>query len=411
MTRARNSFGCVVVGSVVALASADAAAGDGIRPRTPVVWTDDTPCSIAVDRSADPVVHLPYTIAVEDPPAGETVTDDEVADGRRHQFFAFSSDIDPRIAMPDWITDADVLAAAALDLAEPETIEPDAVLESHSVLADTFVRIDADDARRPITFAVADAGVDWDTSGLATGAWIVRAYTWDPWPSLWAAPRPGVVAVADDDDPGSHAPAHAVHTTSEVLYRDEVGSIVGCLVAMDGTQVTGEWTFFDEPDGAWTPFVQDEPVVGDAFELAFAPPEPLWGRFAVIRVTAIDPLDRSSIAFVPVRITVLASDAPPDCASEPDACTTSSSGAGTSGGDDDAAVESTTSVVGDEGTTDVDTDTGADPRADADDPGRDGCSCAADHRVDASAWLVLVAITGVRLRRRRPRAIHPRRES
>jgi hypothetical protein len=397
----------IAVGSVVALASAAAAAGDGIRPRTPVVWPDDTPCSLTVDRSVDPVAQLPYTIAAEDPPAGETTTADEVADGRRHQFFAFSTDIDPRIAMPEWITDADVLAAAALDLAEPDTIEPDAVLESHSVLADTFVRIDADDARRPITFAVADAGVDWDTSELATGAWVVRAYTWDPWPSLWASPRPGVVAVADDADPGSHAPAHAVHATSEVLYRDDVGSIVGCLVAMDGTEVTAEWTFFDEPDGEWVAFVQDEPVVGDAFELAFAPPEPLWGRFAVIRVTATDPMDRSSIAYVAKRITVLDSDAPPECATEPDACaTTSGESAGSSS---ESAPDATTSAADGESSTDAGAGTSSGPSIDMPEPGGSGCSCAADHRVNAGEQLVLIVVVGLGVRRRRRRSFHPNR--
>jgi hypothetical protein len=386
--------------STGSLASADAAAGDGIRPRTPVVWPADVPCSVRVDRSVAPIVHLAYEIAVEDPPAGEAVTDDEVADGRRHQFFAFASDIDPRIAMPDWITMADVDAAAELDLVDPAAIEADAVLEAHSVLAATFLRIDADDARRPITFAAADAGVDWDTTGLATGGWVVRAYTWDPWPNRWAAPRPGVVVVGDGPDAADHAPALAISIEDDVLYRDELGTITGCVAAMDGTTVTAEWTFFDEPAGEWQSFATDEPLAGDALVLAFAPPEPLWGRFAVIRVTATDPMDRSWTAYLQARVTVLASDTPADCDAVPSSCDTSDGG---SSGSSEATAASETTVAGeDESTGNESTSTGVaqdDPRS----SGGSGCSCAADHRDDSVAAAALGGIVCVFARRRRSR--------
>lgn len=390
---------------VTGLAPATAAAGDGIRPRTPVVWPDDVPCSIAIDRSVDPVVHLPYSILAEDPPAGEMITADEVSDGRRHQFIAFSADIDPRIAMPDWITMADVERAAEVGIVDIATVESDSVLESHPILADTFVRIDADDARRPITFAMADAGVDWDTSALASGPWIVRAYTWDPWPNAWAGPRKGVIAVGDDADPGSQLPALAVHASSEVLYRDEVGTIAGCILAMDGTTVSADWAFFGDLDSEWLRFAEDEPVDGDAFELVFAPPEPLWGQFAVIRVIATDPLDRSWTAYVPTRVTILASDRPKEC-DEPDpACDTSGGNASTGAAtDDDGAIVSTTDAGGSSDEADEPSTSGAN-----EDPVHtpEGCGCAAD-----SAWpadsgfpravaLVVLGVLGVLARRRR----------
>jgi hypothetical protein len=375
--------------SVIGLAPVTAAAGDGIRPRTIVLWPDDVPCSITALRAIDPIVHLSYAIAAEDPPAGEAITQDEVADGRRHQFFAFASDIDPRIAMPEWIAPADVMAAADMGLVDPAVLEPDDVLETHGVLADTFVRIDPDDARRPITFAAAEAGVDWDTTGLSTGAWVVRAYTWDPWPSRWAAPRPGVVAIADDADPGSHAPAHAVQTASEVLHRDEVAAIEGCISAMDGTTVTGEWTFFDDIDAAWVPFVEDVPVEGNAFALAFAPPESLWGRFAVLRVTATDPLDRVYIAYVQHRVTVLASDRPQDCDPIEDACDTDNGS--TSGSSDGAAADATSSSQTGESSSTSGNATSSAPAEDEHANSGAGCSCAADHE---TGGLVLVALTG-----------------
>ncbi|HET6582206.1 MAG TPA: hypothetical protein VFG69_02140 [Nannocystaceae bacterium] len=365
--------------AVIGLAPASAAAGDGIRPRTVVVWPDDVPCSIAIDRATDPVVHLPYSILAEDPPAGATITDDEVEDGRRHQFFAFSADIDPRIAMPEWITMADVERAAALDLVDVATVESDSVLESHPILADTFARIDADDARRPITFAMADAGVDWDTSALAPGPWIVRAYTWDPWPNAWSAARTGVIAVGDDADPGSHAPALAVHASSDVLYRDDVGTIAGCVIAMEGTTVSADWAFFGDPAGEWLPFAHDEPVDGDAFELAFTPPESLWGQFAVIRVVATDPLARSWTAYVPTRITVLASDRPQQC-DEPDpACDTSGGLATTDSGSEGADGHSpTTSAAADGSSGTNEPSTSGDDEESMRDP--QGCGCGAAPR-------------------------------
>jgi len=382
------------------LAPATAAAGDGIRPRTIVIWPDDVPCSVTVDRATDPIAHLPYGIPAEDPPAGETITEDEVADGRRHQFFAFSADIDPRIAMPEWIALADVMAAADKGLVDAATVGPDDVLDTHAVLAASSLRIDADDARRPITFATAEAGVDWDTTGLATGAWIVRAYTWDPWPNRWALPHPGVIAVADDADPGSHAPAHAVHAASDVLYRDDVSAIDGCIAAMDGTTVTGEWAFFDDPDSAWVPFAADVPVAGDAFELAFAPPEPLWGGFAVIRVTATDPLERAHVAYVQRRITVLASDRPQDCDPAVDGCETSSDG--TPGSSDDVDADASSSPAdGSDVTSDGVTPSSSAPGEDEPASTGAGCSCAADHEVDLFVLVALTGFTFAATRRRR----------
>ena len=40
------------------------------------------------------------------------------------------------------------------------------------------MRVTADAERRPITFAEAAKGFDWDTSGIASGGYIVQGYTW-----------------------------------------------------------------------------------------------------------------------------------------------------------------------------------------------------------------------------------------
>jgi MYXO-CTERM domain-containing protein len=317
------------VGAVIGIAG-DARAGDGIRPRTPVTWPEDVPCLLEVDRAVAATVELPYAIPFEDPMAGASITRDEVPDGRRQQFFAFAADIDPRVAMPEWISWDDVTAAAALGLTDPATVEDAWVLESHPLLAELFVRIDPDDARRPITFATAAAGASWDTSMLAPGTYVVRAYTWDPWPNLWAHPRRGAVRVFDDVDDPALVPALAVGIDTAVLHRNELGMLHGCVAAPVGTTLSAAWADFTDPDGAFTEFGAIE-VSGDEIAIPFEPPEALWGKFAVVRVTAIDPAGLRYDAFVPESITILASDAPSDCegGSFVEGCSTSSGDGGT----------------------------------------------------------------------------------
>ena len=195
--------GAIACGAAVWLTSSAAHAIDGVRPRTIAQWPDDVSCMTVVDRSVSPIGHFGYRIAVEDPPRGMAITEDEVEDGRRHQFLAFP-DVDPRLAMPEWITWADVARAAEKGLVDPARVVDAWVLETHPVFAPTFVRIDLDDARRPITFAAAEGGVDWDTAGVLAGGWVVRAYTWDPWPNAWSDVRPGVIAIVDGPDPAAH---------------------------------------------------------------------------------------------------------------------------------------------------------------------------------------------------------------
>lgn len=293
--------------------TSDAQAIDGVRPRTLVLWPDDTPCLVEVDRSVDPVVNLPYAIPFEDPAAGQSITEDEVTDGRRHQFFAFAQDIDPRIALPPWISWADIDRAALLGIVDPMNVEEDWVLDGHPLLGSFFVRVDPDDARHPITFETAAMGVDWDTSMVVPGTYVVRAYTWDPWPNDWADPRHGALRVYDDTGDPTLVPALAVDIDEPNLYRNEVGMLSGCLAAPAGTTLTAAWADFTDPLGPFTDFadgiVADDGVVAIMFE----PPEPLWGGFAVIRVTAIDPSGLRYDAFVPRSITILASDKPGGC--------------------------------------------------------------------------------------------------
>ncbi|HWB75383.1 MAG TPA: MYXO-CTERM sorting domain-containing protein [Nannocystaceae bacterium] len=387
----------------------DARAIDGGRPRTLVLWPDDTPCLVEVDRSIDPVVNLPYAIPFEDPAAGQTITEDEVADGRRHQFFAFAQDIDPRIALPAWISWADIDRAAMLGIVDPMNIEDDWVLDGHPLLGSFFVRIDADDARHPITLEVAALGADWDTSMVSPGTYVVRAYTWDPWPNDWADPRHGALRVYDDVDDPTLVPALAVDIDKPNLFRNEVGTLSGCLAAPAGTTLTAAWADFTDPDGPFTDFadgiVADDGVVAIMFE----PPEPLWGGFAVIRVSAIDPTGLRYDAFVPRSITILASDKPADCdegtgfvgapgcgSSEGEGEGEGEASSGNAASESEGGSAASEASAGTTGPSGSGSDSGSAPERSGDEP---GCGCATPAtRGDAMLALLVLA-----LRRRRQR--------
>ncbi|MFO0632226.1 MAG: hypothetical protein U0168_05175 [Nannocystaceae bacterium] len=366
-------------------------------------WPDDVPCLLEVDRTRDAVVVLPYTIALEDPPAGEDITDDEVADGRRQQFLAFAADIDPRLALPEWITDADVQAAAAKGLVDPATVQPQAVLEHVPALADVLVRIDADDARRPITFAVADAGAAWDTSGIAAGTYVVRAYTWDPRPSAWALPRRGAVRVFDALDDPALVPALAVSIEPAVLHRDELGMIHGCLAAPAGTTLSAAWADFTDVDGGFTEFAEGIVAADGVIAIEFTPPEALWGGFGVLRVRATDPQGLVYDAFVPDRVTVLATDAPPDCETAfVDGCGSSSSSAG--GSDERGDADTTGTAAGtSSGAAGSSSSTSAAAPAD-DGAAAHGCGCSAARSCGGTGMALLLIAS----RRRRTRGIAAR---
>jgi hypothetical protein len=401
------------------LVAGEAAAIDGVRPRTPVVWPDDVPCLVTVDRSATAVVNLPYGIPFDDPPAGEPLSDDEVADGRRHQFIAFSADLDPRVPMPAWIAMDDVYAAAMLGLVDPAEVDPASVLEGHPQLGDTFVRIDPDDERRPITFATAEAGAGWDTSAVAAGTYVVRAYTWDPWPNMWSPPRRGVVRVVDDAGDPSLVPALSIGLADPVLHRNERGTLDGCLAAAPGTELSAAWADFNDVAAAWTTFadglVADDGVVA----IPFDPPEALWGGFAALRVSAVDPSRLRFDAYVPGPITILASDAPTGCEGAGESGCESSSGSdatgpsdtgmpGTHGGDDTTGERGSSGGI--DGMTTAST-AGAD--VDVDEPAPQTCACVAHGAGPAASWLFWLvpaaSIVTSRARRVSRRSAPPRR--
>lgn len=378
--------------AVLGLWASPAAASNGTKPRIPVIWTD-VACMTVVDRSAEANLHLTYMVSQDDT---DPLTPDEVDDSRTHQFFALCRDRDPQSFLPRWITQADIDRAAAVGAA-PDGIDPEDVFETSTEWADCWVRINGDDERVPISMAAAANGVDWDTSTAPAGVYVLEGYTWEPALNIWAG-RPGVVKVVDGPSLASSGPALSVSNTEEVLNKNEPVTIEGCVSAMDGSTLTAYWGMA-EPDVAWQPFIEDDPVSGDSFAVEFQPPEELTGESAMIRVDITDPMGRSYTSYMRELVIVLGTEGPGSCMDDGGGfiggagCGGSSSGDGTgsgsasSGGDETAGPASTSGGPGQDG---------------GDEGGGQGCGChTASGAPVAPVGLGLLGLGLLGLRRRR----------
>jgi hypothetical protein len=303
---------------VLMLAPHEVWAVDGVKPRSLVIWGDD-PCMTVVDRSVDPVVHLPYCISFEDPEPGEGLQAYEVADSRTHQFLATARSVDLVVPLPSWVTHADIDAYALLavehdPLFEAAMIDPEDVFETSTMWAGAWLRINGDDERRPAKFEVAAEGVDWNTASVPAGVYEIHGYTYEP-PLNQYGPlrRNGVVKVVDGPDLAQSGPAVAFETIPGgiILYRNGATLLTGCVDAMEGTTLTAEWSPYG--DVAWTPFAQDVEITGESFELELVAPEPLAGASGMLRVTARDPMGREYTSYLSTDLTVLAADNPGAC--------------------------------------------------------------------------------------------------
>jgi hypothetical protein len=329
-----------------------ALAGNALNPRTPVVW-EDVPCLQRVDRSEDPIMHLPYAIPREDTDR----TADEVDDSRTHQFFAFCRPRHPQDPLPNWITWADVEAATATGLLGSATeVDDTDVLETSTAWEDCWFRITEDDARRPILFEVAESGVDWDTSTVPPGPYTVAGFTHEPIFNLWIT-RPGVVLV-HDGAPEALGPFGAVTTEEAIVEQGTTVTIEGCIDADPETRLTA-WISGTQGANApgwqptWVAFAEDHPIDGDIFSVDLLTPAELAGQSSMIRIDFEDPTGRTYTTYMQDRIIILAGTdpgcEPPDCedgstGGDPvDATTTDD---GTSPADEDAGCGCTSSPRG-----------------------------------------------------------------
>ena len=283
----------------LALVPLCAHAANGLRPRTPAQFAD-VPCIVTVDRSVDPVFHIDYAVPFDD----IELTEDELPDSRRHQFFALAQQtFDFRL--PVWINQSDFDRAQQNGDITKEFGDEDILERSAVWPAGTWVRITPDDPRIPITVEQANMGVDWDTTDVAVGTWFVGAYTWEPENNLWAF-RFGAVRIVDPTAPGSGAPA------GFLAFEDNPTATVGqayavpaCVAADSGSTMTASWGILEgltEP--AWVDFAAGQSASDGDFSLEFVPPAEAAGQQVKIRLEITDPDGRNYVAFTPTPIQV-----------------------------------------------------------------------------------------------------------
>lgn len=282
-----------------------------MKPRIPVTWEPAPPCLEFVDRSADAVYRFEYSILDEDPSPGEDLLPDEVDDSRRHQFFAFSRQGNPQTEFPyNWITPADVSAAVEKSLITETTVGPEETLETSPLWQGNFVRITPDDARRPISHESVAAPVEWDTSGVDAGAYMLWGYTWEPAFNEWSQ-RYGNVVIVHDGDPSAVGPAAAITNGELIVYSDEAAVVEGCVFADEGTTVDA---YFSEtpPNNAssdwqptWVSAVEGHEVSGDSFAVEFMPGGGHSTPTLLVRLVFNDPSGRSYEAHMPFLVNVL----------------------------------------------------------------------------------------------------------
>lgn len=298
------------LGCVAALAwSRPAHAGNEAHVRTPVLWPSE--CGRVVERGVDPIAHFDYAIPYED----TDKTADELSDSRTHQFFALCRQHPVSELLPAWVTRDDVDRSVLADLLEPDEVTYREILDETTIWTDCFVRITADDARRPITFAQAELGVDWDTSTVAIGVWSLAGYTFEPPLNLWRD-RPGFVKILDDrDDPEQDLPAIALLGDEQAVEPGEMMRFEACVDVLEPARIELEWAPF-QPSLEWQPLDTIE-VDGDGL-LMIEPPSPIAAADSelLVRARLIDALGREYVAHAPVRVSVLA--CPEQGCSEPD---------------------------------------------------------------------------------------------
>jgi hypothetical protein len=210
-----------------------------------------------------------------------------------------------------------VQAAAAKGLAEPELLGVADVLETNTELEGCWWRITADDERRPITQAMADEGVRWDTGQVDPGVYKLYGYTYEPAYNLWSK-RPGFVRVVDEADPATIGPAVAGAFDGEpIFFRNDTGELHACVDAMAGSTLSAHWSVAAAgvaPD--WTPFLEEAPASSGTNILTFPVPSEAAGQSIMIRMEVKDPQGRVHSAYVPDIVVVLAQDRPGGCSGD-----------------------------------------------------------------------------------------------
>lgn len=275
-----------------------------MHPRTPVQWPAGA-CIEVVERSGDPVLHLDYAVAADD----TMVTIDELPDSRTHQFLAFDRHHPPGEPLPRYLSESDLQRAIDAGLEDAEVQGTGVVIDTDPLWGPAMTRITGDDMRVPITVEQAAMGVDWDTSGVAEGAYFVAGYTWEPKLNLWS-PRDAVVLVVDELGPTS-PPAAAMPGLFELVDTlvtvGEPFEVRACARAMAGSQAVFEWRPTESAGAQWTSFATRSLDATDIIELSAsfdAPPE-TRGTSVDLRVRVEDTQGREVIAYARRELMVI----------------------------------------------------------------------------------------------------------
>ena len=401
--------GLVVTGSMGLVPPA--LANNALTPRTPPVFKHES-CLRIVDRSVDPVFHLDFAIPYED----AMLTADELPDSRRFQFFALCSDQAFGERLPNWAYMEDAERAYDAGII-PELPEPGDVLELSPQYAEGHddgpcaLAMNGVDERIPITCEATEGALDWDTTDVPPGNYVIRGQTFEPEINMWEARR-GVVQIVDAPD--QRFPVVSLMFPSRDgtrAYESDGYRVVGCMDGPPETTVRLSWATASglgpgAGEDAWTEFAVFDASDHD-IDLRFEIPPEAVQQAVIFRGVAEGPDGRSWTSYAPHALIVYPGEGEsevPFKPAGPDFCGFYPDDEGdTTGGqddDDDAAADDGTHT-GSSSTT----DSGGAESSSADDGGGGGCGCRTD-RMQRDAWLLafcFVALGAVRRRRSSPR--------
>jgi hypothetical protein len=266
----------------------------------PPIYGED-PCITVVDAHAAELWSIPYMVAYDD-----TLLEDgdiRLPDAKTHQFFALRGDVlmsptgfelvpfessgdsapEQRVVLPLWINQSDVdRAAAAVEGSGTTFVATDvpsaAILDMQPALVERALRIDPDDARRPITSGSAERGITFAPAAWPPGLYTIAAYIFSPPFNGWA-PKPGVVNIMSAEQ---HAPAAILWPVAAVVRSFQGRRVHACIDAPQGTTVRGTFRVHERPELGWQEWLAEEPLPNgtEVLERCFHTPDPqLTGSF------------------------------------------------------------------------------------------------------------------------------------
>lgn len=174
--------------------------------------------------------------------------------------------------------------------------------------------VTADDARAALSCEHALAGVTWDVSTLAPGAYIIAGYTHQPPRNLWS-PRRGVFKIQSGPDPNAAPPVAAIGQREAFVYADQILEIPVCVSAMAGSSLRLEYALHEDPP-SWQLLAQTA-VTGALVTVPWTPPPAVHGEDVRLRVRVDDPLGRHGTLAATELLHVLAVPSPTGGADDP----------------------------------------------------------------------------------------------